>query len=220
LLLLTASLLLQIARVAVLALASSTDPPRVRHRFEARSIYLCSKLLSTVVDVKLYFVLFDMDVTVFDRCTSLPLFTSAIVPLHVSTTILDRRQTEAACYWDLGPCGLNVPPLPVVNGVGLSNHRHPGSALRLRALCSLIIFVLLLSTPRQVRSSRTAVCSRQMHDPFVRQARNFWLGMLQPILVKLGNLPALTSPDMPSGDTVRSLPRWFIRESWVGDLIV
>jgi hypothetical protein len=172
LLLLTASLLLQIERVA---------GARVIHRSPARATSFRGSfypsLLKASVDrggcQTLFFVLFDMDVTAFDRCTSLPLFTSAIVPLHVSTTILDRRQTEAACYWDLGPCGLiNVPPLPVVNGVGLSNHRHPGSALRLRALCSLITFVLLLSTPRQVRSSRTAVCSRPMHDPFVRQARN------------------------------------------------
>jgi hypothetical protein len=41
------SLLLQIARVAVLALASSTDLPRVRLRFEACSM-LCSKLSLTM----------------------------------------------------------------------------------------------------------------------------------------------------------------------------
>jgi hypothetical protein len=82
---------------------------RVIHRSPARatsfrgSFYL--SLLETSVDRAgrrtLFFVLFDMDVAVFDRCTSLPLFTSAIVPLHVSTTILDRRQTEARLL--LGP---------------------------------------------------------------------------------------------------------------------
>jgi hypothetical protein len=78
-----------------------------------------------------------MEMTVFGRCVSPVLFTGAIVPLHVSTTILERRQTEAAVNWDLEPW---VPPLPVVNGAGLSNQRRPGSVSRLPALCLLPLY--------------------------------------------------------------------------------
>jgi hypothetical protein len=83
---------------------------RSRHPQISRACDIVSRLVLSISaqsfrrpwwTVTLFFVLFDMDVTVFDRCTSLPLFTSAIVPLHVSTTILDRRQTEARLL--LGP---------------------------------------------------------------------------------------------------------------------
>lgn len=103
-----------------------------------------------------HYSLFNMPVAV--PCASLPLFTSAIVPLHVSTTILDRRQTEAVVTgtWDLAMhrCLSRTAPAYRIIPILLPLHDD--------LLCAPSTFVLMLSTSRQVKCRGHSAAARCM----------------------------------------------------------
>jgi hypothetical protein len=140
------------------ALASSTDLPRVRHSSEARfpiSAPHCAGHGRARLKLK-HYSLFNMPVAV--PCASLPLFTSAIVPLHVSTTILDRRQTAAVVTgtWDLAMHRCLSRTAPAYRSLRILLPLHDD------LLCAPSTFVLLLSTSRQVECRVPSAAARCM----------------------------------------------------------
>ena len=92
-------------------------------------------------------------------CASLPLFTSAIVPLHVSTTIWDRHKDRTGLYGDLGPSRAQA---------ACCEPRRPIASLSLTLLLPLLCALPTLCTAATHFSAgekSTTFCSRPMHEP-------------------------------------------------------
>ena len=161
---------------------------------------------------------------------SLPLFTSAIVPHHVSTTILDRRQTEAAVIgtWDLAcTAACREPPRPIESSRFCFRSTTTCSVLTQPLYC-----LLLLSTTRQLEKSSTRCSRRPMHDPFVsnpgRKKKSFFptrarrtcslrslnMPKVEPILILTIISPRQRLKGPQTLNTSRNRPGWLRRNAW------